>query len=196
MAPPIDDLIKAVSTGKELDRSEGALEDDAFATIMDLYLTREQILEQGELLGEGAKGLVYFVPKINHNFPVFKTYGDPRWRRNIEQESDVLMELNDKELKSVVNVSDELCLDDTSGDVLGSWMEKLEHLTLESIQEHHQAIRNALHEIKEAGYTHNDIHQNNIMWDPATKQIKLIDFGEARKVDDNTQLSEDDYLSK
>ncbi|KAF2236493.1 hypothetical protein EV356DRAFT_531101 [Viridothelium virens] len=69
-------------------------------------------------------------------------------------------------------------------------------MTLESIKEHQQEIRDALHKIKEAGYTHNDIHQNNIMWDPATKHPKIIDFGEARKVDEKTPLTDDGCLSK
>lgn len=70
-----------------------------------------------------------------------------------------------------------------NGELLERYMRRHAPLPREDVAHIVQQIADAVHAVHEAGIVHRDLKPDNLMYDPVTRQVKLLDFGIAAATD-------------
>jgi len=70
-----------------------------------------------------------------------------------------------------------------SGEILERYMRRNAPLPREDVARIVQQVADAVHAVHEAGIVHRDLKPDNLMYDPLTHDIKLLDFGIAAATD-------------
>ena len=85
-----------------------------------------------------------------------------------------------------------LAIEWASGELLEKYAKKNAPLPPEEVAEIVVQIGDAVHAAHAAGIVHRDLKPENVMYDPATRQVKLLDFGIAT----DTDTSADERLTR
>lgn len=140
---------------------------------------------------ESANSLVYRVIRESDNQPIIlkilkENYPTPQELARYRTEYEITKSLN---LTGVVKVYDlqkyqntlVMFLEDFGGESLRVWMQQ-HSFTLEEFLKIAIAITETLGQIHAANIIHKDINPSNIVYNPATGQLKIIDFGISTKL--------------
>ena len=140
-----------------------------------------------EQIYESANSIVYRGIRNNDNLPIIlkilkSNYPTVQALARYHREYSIVCEL--KNLDGVVNVyslekyknTPILCLEDFGGKSLAYWLEKNSFTLIERFS---LAVRisKILAHIHQQNIIHKDINPSNIVWNPMTGSIKIIDFG-------------------
>ncbi len=80
-----------------------------------------------------------------------------------------------------------LSIEWASGEILDRYARRTGPLPPEEVAEIVLQISQAVHAAHAAGIVHRDLKPENVMYDPATRQVKLLDFGIATATDAGTE---------
>ncbi len=80
-----------------------------------------------------------------------------------------------------------LAIEWASGEILDRYANRTGPLPPEEVAEIVLQIAQAVHAAHAAGIVHRDLKPENVMYDPDTRQVKLLDFGIATATDANTE---------
>ncbi|MFB2967575.1 AAA family ATPase [Aerosakkonema sp. BLCC-F183] len=140
---------------------------------------------------ESANSLVYRGIRESDNQPIIlkilkENYPTPQELARYRTEYEITKSLN---LTGVVKVYDlqkyqntlVMFLEDFGGESLRVWMQQ-RSFTLEEFLKIAIAITETLGQIHAANIIHKDINPSNIVYNPATGQLKIIDFGISTKL--------------
>jgi predicted ATPase/signal transduction histidine kinase/CheY-like chemotaxis protein len=135
---------------------------------------------------ESANSLVYRAVRARNNQPLIlkilkEDYPTPSELNRYKQEYEITHSLN---LEGVVKAYDlqryqnslVMLLEDFGGESLKSWMTK-HQFTLEEFLTIAIKIAESLGAIHAANIIHKDINPSNVVYNPETGQVKIIDFG-------------------
>ena len=79
-----------------------------------------------------------------------------------------------------------LAIEWAGGEILERYAKKSAPLPRDEAADIIEQIAGAVHAAHAAGIVHRDLKPENVMYDPATRQVKLLDFGIATDTDSNT----------
>ncbi len=147
-----------------------------------------QILEQ---IHDSHKSRVYKAIRVKDNQPVIlkllkQDYPTPKDLSRYQQEFEILRSLN---IESVVQAyalesyqnTLAIVLEDFGGISLSDYLQT-QHFTVEKFLPLGIKISEAIGQIHAAQIIHKDINPSNIVWNPATNEIKIIDFGISSRI--------------
>lgn len=140
---------------------------------------------------ESANSLVYRATRTADNYPVIlkvlkENYPTPQQLARYRTEYEITNSLN---LTGVVKAYDlqkyqntlVMSLEDFGGESLRVWMQQ-RSFTLEEILKIAIATTETLGQIHSVNIIHKDINSSNIVYNPASEEIKIIDFGISTKL--------------
>lgn len=141
---------------------------------------------------EGVRSLIYRAFRKEDHLPVIlkllkEDYPTPEMLSYFHREYDMMQYLN--QVKGIVLAYSlekyqhtlVMCLEDFGGEALKSWMLK-QSLTVQTFLPLAIQIADNLGYIHAARVIHKDINPANIVWNPKTQQLKIIDFGIASRL--------------
>jgi predicted ATPase/class 3 adenylate cyclase/GAF domain-containing protein len=153
-----------------------------------LNLPGYQILEQ---IHDSHKSRVYKGLRVKDNQPVIlkllkQDYPTPKDLSRYQQEFEILHSLN---IESVVQAyalesyqnTLAIVLEDFGGISLSDYLQT-QHFTVENFLPLGIKISEAIGQIHAAQIIHKDINPSNIVWNPDTNEIKIIDFGISSRI--------------
>jgi predicted ATPase/class 3 adenylate cyclase/GAF domain-containing protein len=153
-----------------------------------LNLPGYHILEQ---IHDSHKSRVYKGSRVKDNQPVIlkllkQDYPTPKDLSRYQQEFEILHSLN---IESVVQAyalesyqnTLAIVLEDFGGISLSDYLQT-QHFTVEKFLPLGIKISEAIGQIHAAQIIHKDINPSNIVWNPATNEIKIIDFGISSRI--------------
>ena len=76
-----------------------------------------------------------------------------------------------------------LAIEWATGDILEKYAKRQGPLPIDEVAAIVQQIADAVHAAHSVGIVHRDLKPDNVMYDPATRQVKLLDFGIATDTD-------------
>ena len=85
-----------------------------------------------------------------------------------------------------------LAIEWAGGEILERYVKRLGHLPKEDVADIVRQIAGAVQAAHAVGIVHRDLKPENVMYDPATRQVKLLDFGIAA----DTDSSADERLTR
>ena len=151
------------------------------------YTVRDQI-------GEGGTSVVYRAEHAAHGQVALKVLKDKlrgdrtavaRFLREAElgervQHPNVVRTIELGEAPGAVRY---LATEWVEGELLERYMRRNAPLPREDAAHIVKQIADAVHAVHEAGIVHRDLKPDNLMYDPVTRQVKLLDFGIATATD-------------
>ena len=85
-----------------------------------------------------------------------------------------------------------LAIEWAGGEILERYVKRLGHLERQEVADIVRQIAGAVHAAHAVGIVHRDLKPENVMYDPGTRQVKLLDFGIAA----DTDSSADERLTR
>jgi serine/threonine-protein kinase len=85
-----------------------------------------------------------------------------------------------------------LAIEWAPGELLERYIKRMGHLPRQEVAEIVSQIASAVHAAHVAGIVHRDLKPDNLMYDPETRQVKLLDFGIAT----DTDIHKDERLTR
>lgn len=136
---------------------------------------------------ESANSLVYRARKADNNQPVIlkflnQDYPTTEQIRRYKQEYHLTCQLNSEGIVKAYSLegwqrSYAIVLEDFGGISLKQWLTEREKVSLEEFLFIAIATAESLQEIHQTHIIHKDINPANIVFNPETKELKIIDFG-------------------
>lgn len=143
-----------------------------------------------ELIFRGTRTFIYRAERESDGLPVvikILKSSNPLARdvEQLQHEYAIYKKLNEAQLSSVVTAYDlepldenvMLILEDFKGQTLHQFLTQEKEIDLKTFLNIAMQLARALGDIHHQHVIHKDINPSNILYDPATQQIKIIDFG-------------------
>ncbi|HEV8416935.1 MAG TPA: protein kinase [Bryobacteraceae bacterium] len=136
------------------------------------------------VLGAGGMGQVFRAVDTRLGRPVAIKFSHERFSERFEREARAISALNHPNICTLYDVGENyLVMELVEGETLGARLKK-GTLPMDHVLRYGAEIADALAEAHAKGITHRDLKPGNIML--AKNGVKVLDFGLARSVDDNT----------
>ncbi len=162
-----------------------------YASLVGSKLAGYTLLEQ---IGEGGTSIVFRAEHPQHGVVAVKVLKErlrhdrtavARFLREAElgervQHPNVVRTIEVGEVDGGLRY---LATEWASGEILERYMRRNAPLPREDVARIVQQVADAVHAVHEAGIVHRDLKPDNLMYDPLTHNIKLLDFGIAAATD-------------
>ncbi len=162
-----------------------------YSSLVGSKLAGYTLLEQ---IGEGGTSIVFRADHPQHGVVAVKVLKErlrhdrtavARFLREAElgervQHPNVVRTIEVGEVDSGLRY---LATEWASGEILERYMRRNAPLPREDVARIVQQVADAVHAVHEAGIVHRDLKPDNLMYDPLTHNIKLLDFGIAAATD-------------
>jgi serine/threonine protein kinase len=153
------------------------------------------------LLGQGGMSYVFLAEDVSLQRPVAlkimkaELRSDPEGQQRFLREARIMASIKDDNLVTVYQVGQEgpvvyLAMDVLEGESLDDRLERVCLIDVPTILRLAREIAQGLAVVHARGLIHRDIKPANIWLESPTERVKILDFGLARFVNDDTQLTQ------
>lgn len=144
---------------------------------VELSKDAAHVWKHSTLLGHGADSCIR---EDFNEFPVIKlAHPDPLARQRLRHEFEMLKSMTEHPSLPVPRFCSQPLID--SDGIYGYRMERLYQLDFDQLPQYHEAVKDALHQVHNAGFSVGDLHPGNAMLNEKDELI-FIDLAHAGKV--------------
>ena len=154
------------------------------------------------LLGMGGMGMVFLAEDLSLRRPVALKVMRPEFIRDREKdesrflrEARAMAAIKHPRLATLYHadrVGDTvyLAMELLEGETLEAWVDRTERSQVSEVLRMGRDMAQGLAAIHDAGMVHRDLKPSNLWLEAPSGRVKILDFGLAREVNDNTQITE------